>query len=167
MQTTNGKTVDCKALRADVVMSVDPSINYLGVAVWQKGRLRHYGLVRPAKQSRDDEFQKVWNLYEQLKDLHTKNRVVYTVTEVPSHWHVGGFEARESGSIYKLSMMVGAILAFGQVIAVPPHGWKQQLPKEVVRNRLMPKYPGIVDEDLDHNVMDAIGIGHWALYGKV
>jgi hypothetical protein len=102
--------------------------------------------------------------------------------EVPEHWAVGGFEARETGSIAKLCFVCGLIYGMRyneeieQFELVIPRGWKGQLSKEVVANRLQDEYLQKYDIDLsgkargtklNENVMDAIGIGHYKLFGGV
>ena len=53
---------------------------------------------------------------------------------------------------------------------VVPRGWKGQLPKEVVANRLFDEYMEKYAIDMvkmNPNVMDAIGIGHYKIFGSV
>jgi hypothetical protein len=93
--------------------------------------------------------------------------------EVPDHWSVGGFEARESGSIAKLCFVCGLIYGMQYDMEefewVLPRGWKGQLPKAVVANRLKEAYVGygIDMTELNENVMDAIAIGHFKIFGSV
>jgi hypothetical protein len=96
------------------------------------------------------------------------------ILEVPEHWSVGGFEARETGSIAKLCFVCGLIYGMQYEMEkfelVVPRGWKGQLPKEVVGNRLKNEYMKKYEIDMtkiDKNVMDAIGIGHFKLFGSV
>ena len=59
---------------------------------------------------------------------------------------------------------------------VAPRGWKGQLPKDVMANRLKVEYWSKYQIDmtgehtgkkLDANVADAIGIGHYKIFGSV
>jgi len=154
------------ALKIKSILSVDPSINRCGIAVYRGKKLVLHQLVQPEDKT-GNEFEKSLSVFYQVKAIRAEYGTYKTILEVPVHWENEGFVARESGSIYKLSLVVGMLYTLGDVQTVPPHGWKQQLPKNVVRNRLKPLYPNIVTDKLDHNIMDAIGIGHWFLHGTV
>lgn len=159
-------------------MSIDPSINNLGMAIWDmptKGLLL-WKLVHPKPDCRHNEYIKAISMCDQLREWAKSYCVDAVIMETPEHWAVGGFEARETGSIAKLSFVCG--LLFGmryepsmkEFELVVPRGWKGQLPKNVVANRLhkeyMKKYE-INMIELNENVMDAIGIGHFKLFGSV
>lgn len=141
-------------------IAIDPSINRLGLAVFRGRTLIEWKLVRPEGKP-DNEYDKCLSIYLQVRQIRKQFHSYKTILEVPVHWEIEGFAARESGAMYKLCLIVGMIYSFGDVVRVPPHGWKKQLPKHVVRRRLMRVYPDVVDEKLDHNVVDAIGIGYW------
>lgn len=149
------------------IMSIDPSINSMGVAVFNKKtkKLIYYKLHKP-EDRKGTEFDKSLSLYYQVRALRKKYQTIKTIMEIPVHWERDGFVARESGSIQKMMIIIGMIYTFGDVLTVPPHGWKKQMPKKVVQRRLMLKYDEITMA-MDHNIVDAIGIGHWHLYGKV
>jgi hypothetical protein len=55
-----------------------------------------------------------------------------------------------------------------------PREWKGQLSKDVMKNRIeeyyvreINKYTKAEWDALNHNIVDAIGIGHWCLFGRV
>lgn len=168
-----------KKRKPKCLMSIDPSINNLGVAVWdiESKALKFWKLIHPKPGCRKNEYSKSVSMVDQLKELAALYGVVEIVLEVPEHWSVGGFEARETGSIAKLCFVCGLIYSMQYDIPefelVTPRGWKGQLPKAVVANRLRNNYTeygidlsewmGTVKE----NIGDAIGIGHYKLHGGV
>lgn len=148
------------------VMSIDPSINFMGVAVFEGKKPILWRLLKPKSIYKDAD-EKCVDLYNQIYDLRDEYEPDIIVLENPDHWAVGGFEARESGSIQKLTFLCGMLYTLGKVQLVLPREWKGQLPKNVVRNRLKPFYPEIITDELDHNICDALGLAHWRIYGRV
>jgi len=159
-----------------ILLAIDPSINNLGCAVFRKktGRLLSAELLHPPKDCEDLE-DKSFALYCQIRDQIKKHDVTELVIETPDHWNVAGYMSRESGAIYKLTFLVGMLYSLRwsfPVIAVIPRAWKGQLPKEVTKNRLRESYvPCYYTKRewnrLDHNIADAIGVGHWRIHGRV
>lgn len=158
------------------LMSIDPSINNLGVAIWdiEQEQLLDHRLLHPKKEAKNNEYAKSLSMLRQLQNLIEKFSVDNMICEVPEHWAVAGFEARETGSIAKLCFVCGMIYSLHDTLesceVVVPRGWKGQLPKEVVANRLFDEYMekyGIDMVKMNPNVMDAIGIGHYKLFGSV
>lgn len=164
------------------LMAIDPSINYCGVALFnmKSKKLEDAILIRPAKiTQRDGEFyDKAFSIYTKVDEIRERCDVDQVTCELPDHWAVAGFMARESGSITKLAFMCGLLYGMrndvDKFVFTLPRGWKGQLSKDVLKNRIASTYAGkgmkySKDEwkDLDHNVVDAIGIGHWRLYGRV
>ena len=161
------------------LMSIDPSINNLGVAIWDMDAkvLLLWKLVHPKKDCKNNEYSKSLSMSDQLREWTVTYTVNHMILEVPEHWAVGGFEARETGSIAKLCFVCGLIYGMQYDVdsfeLVAPRGWKGQLPKKVVANRLQEHYLqyGIdLTEWADttmNNVGDAIGIGHFKLFGSV
>lgn len=157
------------------LMSIDPSINNLGVAVWNVSdkKVIFYGLVRPVKEFRENEFEKSWFMMQEIKRLIKSYVVSDVIMEIPEHWAVAGFEAREKGSMTKLMFVCGMLYSLRDVVysfdLVVPRKWKGQLPKDVVANRLYKNYlsMGIDLKNINNNVLDAIAIGHYKLYGGV
>jgi hypothetical protein len=64
-------------------------------------------LIRPDKiVKRDGEFyDKAFSIYNKVVKIQKECRVDEVVCELPDHWSVAGFQARESGSIEKLAGM--------------------------------------------------------------
>lgn len=157
------------------LISIDPSINNLGIAVWDltTQKLLMWQLVHPTVDKRSNEFEKSHSMLLQIKhwmQIYGVNRII---SEVPEHWAVAGFQARETGSIAKLMFVCGMIYSLRDSLEemrlVVPREWKGQLPKKVVANRLKDDYvPYEIDmTKLNENVMDAIGIGHFYIHGGV
>lgn len=165
------------------LLSIDPSINYCGVAIFdiKTKALLHAELVSPDKVlKRDGEFyDKAHSVFEQVSVLREKWGAVAIACELPDHWSVAGHMARESGSITKLSFICGMFYqmrnSVQRFVFALPREWKGQLSKDVMKNRIEKTYVGIKDwqysskewDALNHNVCDAIGIGHWSLHGRV
>ncbi len=164
------------------LLAIDPSVNNCGVALFdrKKKTLIDALLIRPDKiVKRDGEFyDKAFSIYNKVLKIQKECDVDEVVCELPDHWSVAGFQARESGSIEKLAFMCGLFYAMrndvGQFTYTLPRGWKGQLSKDVTKNRLERDYTGKGKKyttkewkELDHNVADAIGIGHWRLHGRV
>jgi len=158
----------------DRLISIDPSINNVGIAVWElPNALLEYKLVHPKVGQRNNEYDKSLSILDQLKEWIKEYEVNRMILEVPEHWAVAGFEARETGSIAKLMLVVGLIYSLKHELEelkiVKPREWKGQLPKDVMENRLREDYSaiGIDLAALNPNVVDAIGIGHFYITGSV
>ena len=157
------------------LVAIDPSINDLGFACFEivTKKLIHYELMHPEKEEREDFKNKSFSLYKKIRWYIDQENVVVVVCEVPEYWDKAGFVARESGAIFKLCFICGMIYTLQtdykiDIITPTPKEWKGQLSKNVMCNRLRQHYEKIVDlSKLNHNIVDAIGLGHWALFGRV
>lgn len=158
----------------DRLISIDPSINNVGIAIWEfPNTLLMHKLLHPKVNARENEYDKSLSILDQIKEWMKAYRVNRMILEVPSHWAVAGFEARETGSIAKLSFVCGMIYSLkselDELRIVKPHEWKGQLSKAIMVNRLKDVYlaMGVELEKLNPNIADAIGIGHYRLFGSV
>lgn len=142
------------------VLAIDPSINNCGIAVFKDGKLHAWELLHPSKETKD-YIEKSKSIYMQIKVLSKKYHCDYIVTEICDYFGVSGFHARESGSIFKLMFLIGMLCSLPNVKTIIPRGWKGQLPKDVMRRRFIKDLPNLDIEHMDHNVLDAIGIGRW------
>lgn len=148
------------------VLSIDPSINFLGYAIHKNNALLEYKLLRSSSKH-IDFIDKSRYMVNKLKSIINEfsfkgNYTLTIVTEIPQYWGVAGFIARESGAIPKLMFLCGMIMGLNdKVVALTPNNWKGQLPKNVVNNRLRKEYTNIDIANLDHNIVDAIGIGNY------
>lgn len=171
-------------------LAIDPSVNNLGFAVFKDKRLEEYGLLNPTKRTLNylDKAREMTNSIEEIAGQFDDLRKVQIVIEVPQIF--GGEKAhlaRESGDIIKLTFVCGMIYSLNQkTVAYTPTQWKNQLPKCVVRNRMslhkqyikLPLFKKTkkyctnckkdhLEHDMDHNILDAIAIGHFHLFGRV
>jgi hypothetical protein len=168
-----------KPIKKERLMSIDPSINNLGVAVWDitSKKLLMWKLIHPKIGHRESEYTKALSMSDQLREIAQTYIVNRVILEVPEHWSVGGFEARETGSIAKLCFVCGLLYGMQYQMEefglVTPRGWKGQLPKPVVANRLREEYLKYgIDlsswmDTVMENVADAIEIGHYKIFGSV
>lgn len=152
------------------IVSIDPSINFCGYAIHKNNTLIEYKLLRSSVKH-VDFIEKSKYMSNKLKDVIDKLTMlkgqVQVITEIPQYWGVAGFMARESGAISKLMFLCGMIVGLrNNVITLTPQDWKGQLPKEVVNNRLRKIYPNVDIKQLNHNIVDAIGIGHYYITNK-
>ncbi len=154
-----------------IVVSIDPSINFCGFAIHVDGVLSGHALLTSNK-SDSDYVAKSRTIYSQIKSIYEEVDKEYPeesrpkkvlVLEVPTYWKHAGFAARESGSIFKLTFLCGMICTIDdKIVTTTPDGWKGQLPKEAMNKRMRDDYKDIVDiSKLNHNIVDAIGIGAW------
>ena len=157
------------------LLSCDPSVNNLGMAIWDvnEKKLLLWKLLHPEVGQRRNEFDKSLSMLNQVKQWIQTYAVNRIIMETPEHWVVGGFQARETGSMTKLAFVCGMLCSLVNDLqefkVVTPAEWKGQLPKEVVANRLKDHYLplGVNLTEIDANVADAIEIGHFYLYGDV
>jgi Holliday junction resolvasome RuvABC endonuclease subunit len=172
------------------VIAIDPSINNCGLAVFKNKELKRYELLHPTVKKKSHYLEKARSMaqkIEEVYDYYEDRGRTKLVTEIPQHFGASerGFLSRESGSMLKLSFLAGMIYNIApDTITYEPNEWKGQLPKCVVRNRLLRPYPDIKlfgkkeihcpdckrshkIHDLDHNIVDAIAIGHFHIWRKI
>lgn len=164
-------------IKKNRLMSIDPSVNNLGMAIWDvnEKNLLLWKLVHPEVGNRRNEFDKSLSMLNQISQWIQTYGVNRIIIECPTHWVVGGFQARETGSMAKLSFVCGMLCSLvnhkniEEFKVVTPDEYKGQIPKHVVANRLRDAYLpyGIDMPEIDANVMDAIAIGHYQLFGSV
>jgi len=160
-------------------VAIDPSINNCGMAIFIDDVLVSHDLLHPSREvllleqpssehyraKSRDICNQIRKIYEVVKKRDPKTVLV---TEVPEHFGNSGYISRETGSVFKLTFVCGMIFGISEdCVAYQPSKWKGQLSKEVVRNRLIRDYPNRDIENLDHNIVDAIGIGHKYIKGSV
>lgn len=174
-------------------IAIDPSINNLGYAVFDEKTLVEYDILHPSSRKIDylskarEMVSDVINICEYTSEISFPWKDVQIVMEIPQHFGVGGYLARESGDVYKLTFVCGMLYNItDNVIGYTPREWKAQLPKCVVRARIarMKEFKNLrlyketkkkcvdckqvhYEHDMDHNILDAIGIGIKHLYGRV
>ena len=150
------------------ILGIDPSLNACGVAIVNDGKLAAWDTLNSSKMKNifDTKLAEYANkascIFSQIKVIVKKEKIDLICLEVPEHFGVSGYMARESGSIFKLTFLCGMLCSLPDIRVFPPRIWKGQIPKEVMRNRFIKKFPDLDIKNLDHNILDAMGI---ALYG--
>lgn len=173
-------------------ISIDPSINNCGYAVFNDKKLVEYDILHPSSrkltylEKSREMIKAIIDICEYTSKYDYPWKDVQLITEVPQHFGTGGYLARESGDVYKLTFVCGMIYNITpNVIAYTPNEWKAQLPKCVIRARIsrlreykLPLYKKEkkkcidcgqmhLEHDMDHNILDAIGIGIRHIHGKI
>jgi len=170
------------------ILSIDPSINNVGWALSKNKKLIKWGIIHPSKDKKETYLKKCRDVTDQITTLLVAQYPIQLVTEIPDHFGDSGYMARESGAILKLAFIAGMIFNItDNVITYTPNQWKGQIPKHVMTMRLCKNEPyksmKIVDwKDvyfckecgvkhprviMDHNIIDAIGINHKHVWGKL
>jgi len=147
-----------------LLVAFDPAAHHVGWAAFREGRLASCGLERKDPLSA--------GLEELAGALRVAHRVV---VEVPQVYQQRGWEG-DPNDLIDVALTAGRIAqAFdGQAPAefVRPHAWKSNVPKAVMLRRITESLDGAeqnvlhatkVPATLIHNVVDAIGLGIWAL----
>jgi hypothetical protein len=173
-------------------ISIDPSVQNCGLAVFIDNELITYDIIHPSKEFHNEDYlirardvrNKIQSIYSKVKQEHPNIKLV---TEVPDHFGISGHVARETGAVYALTFVCGMIFGITQdTVAYKPRLWKGQMNKCIVRARLDKIYQGKVPlyfdspekkcadcgemhkpHNLDHNIVDAIGIGYKYIFGRV
>lgn len=153
------------------IITIDPSINFTGMAIFYNKKLIGYGLLQP-KYKGDDYIEKSFSIYKQVRILIKNNSIDTMIIEVPDNFGTAGYLARESGSVQKLTFVCGMLISLKikiNVVFLLPREWKGQLPKKTVYNRLnkLNYYKDLDFHKINNNIADAIAIGHFYLHGRV
>jgi len=180
------KSVCSFGLSQYYVVGIDPAFGGTGIALFQNEeltnvtRLRKTGKQSFEKRAHDLAYRTANWIYDIVTD--PKNPRVGIVSppvvicEIPAYQ---GTPSRsmgwKKGDLQKLTYLVGAMgqtctdLKFGgdgntEFMTVTPAGWKGQLSKEIVINRIRKRMTD-VDKKFEPklDIWDAIGIGLWAL----
>jgi Holliday junction resolvasome RuvABC endonuclease subunit len=151
------------------ILAIDPSIHNCGWCIMSTNmKIITYGLIQGRlKKNRKwiDKANHVSELVHMLLINYWPKRVFL---EFPEYWAGSiGSQARESGSVFKLYFLCGSLYQVAkelcEVKLVKPSEWKGQLKKEIVRKRLKKQFPNVITDNMDHNVVDAIGIAYYTL----
>lgn len=153
-------------------LAIDPGTQTTGYAILRQDMtLKYFGMIQSKYKNWVLRSQEI---LDKLSLIIQKEKIHKAYIEMPEYWQSAvGLAARESGSTQKLSFLIGGmhylISKKTKVILVTPSQWKGQMSKEIVRNRLIKHYTDKQEQfkSLDHNIIDAIGIGFFMLkYGK-
>lgn len=158
------------------LISFDPGLRDAGVGVWENGKLSKAFLIQnPVKKERGG---KAWmgmakELFIKTQHLNGIDTYREFISEIPQVYLQDKWKG-DPADLIELAGVVGAAITvqmfwWDDVRTVLPKEWKGQISKEVCKKRIMT----ILSEEekaniqwhsssLDHNIVDAIGIG---LYG--
>ena len=156
-------------IKNNTILAIDPGTLNCGYCFMTEGMsLVEYGLIKTKEITWLKNCENVWF---RLQELYFERWPKHIIIEYPElHAGMMALAARESGAIFKLSFLCGGMYSMfnetSSIEIVKPSTWKGQLPKEVVRKRLYKIYPEIKNKDLDHNIVDAIGIGYYTIKNR-
>lgn len=173
------------------IFAIDPSLRRMGWAyftreyklgpkgagdiVWSPWILKDKGLLKGRPRTRAEKKDwtgRVTALVRGAVDTCDEcGGASVVVIELPSVYNAGkGAVASGSGAIMKLAFMVGMLGGLmvrlpavrSGVRFVPVRKWKGTVPKEITQRRVQRRWGVTIGDDgVDHNVIDAIGIGSW------
>ena len=164
------------------MLSIDPGLNGTGVVYWFQGKPKRAQVLYPLTSQKDNRqslsddvlVQRARSVARRVIDFtnHSTKRV-YVVIEFPEFQEgLRGMTARRTGSLDKLSFLVGVMVGefpHRWVVSLPfVREWKGQLPKDVVIRRMERRYGKIVCAAMGvrTHAWDALGIGHWFIHQK-
>lgn len=171
------------------LLAIDPSIKALGWAVFNhepttgNDRLGEFcldgsGVEKIGKSFEDEELKSLkWlpRVDEMVERVSNSSKMMMGVSrqviiEMPSVYSGGkGTVASNSGAIVKLGFLVASIRSRFHALATPVEltlvkVWKGNTPKEITQKRvaeMLGKSRKELMEVMDHNEVDAIGLGRW------
>lgn len=169
-----------------LLVAIDPSINSTGVAVFSLDGSPLKSPTPPKPQSTnlwEGNHSNPWKIncrgmatmFECLIDHYTKwndFKIGCVVCELPQFFDSGkGQVAASTGSLVKLSAVVGSFLAVAQLKLknvpfklVNVTTWKGQLPKDVLQRRIEKFYGEKYSRyHFRKDIWDAVGLGLWYL----
>lgn len=145
-------------------LCVDPSVRNVGHAIFAKDEksafLCSFGVFHPKS---IDWRARALEVRDFVRETARGAGVSEIYVEEPHHYDGGkGTVARNSGSILKLMLVVGAVLggcsdSETNVTLISVQTWKGNLPKEITQKRVLRAW-GVSG---DHNAIDAVGIGDY------
>lgn len=148
------------------LLTIDPGAHLVGWASFEDGRLARCGLVRESK----------LGLGHAIAERFQSNGAYCdrVVIELPQVY--GRRSPIDPNDLITLAVTVGRVAqALGHATPIEfvhPHAWKGSVPAEVMLKRIASRldtgeahtlHTTKVPASLEHNVIDAIGIGLWAL----
>lgn len=148
-------------------MSIDPGTRHLAWALWDAPLLRECGLAR----AQDDSLgARIQSMLRQLVDK--ADGVDEVVCEMPRVYP--DERKKRPNDLLDLAAVAGSCACLGPLVFVYPYQWKGQVPKgimhERVRRQLSLGEVVVLDQclkqvpkSLQHNVLDAVGVGQWRL----
>lgn len=153
-------------------VAIDPGLRGCGVAWFRDGRLKEAAYVESRERTARgaDCFVGMADAVHEWR-LNQDCEYHYTVIELPQVYQ-SKHQKGDQDDLVQLAGVVGAICQTSgdSVETVRPREWKGTIAKEVMTRRIESR----LDEDekaaivrwsaaLDHNILDAVGIGLWYL----
>lgn len=162
--------VKCVSQMPRRMLSIDPGLGNTGYCYWVGRQPDHVGLVHaPRVGELPDRCMKLADslIGELPPAMIPQMRVVIELPEFQGS--VQRSMGWKTGDLQSLVFLVGVLSAVFHGVGcdielVKPSGWKGQLPKQLVIDRLTERLGAKVCRDLDiqRDGWDAVGIGMWA-----
>ena len=146
-----------------IVMCVDPGNNGTGIAIWNEFKKENLPVhVKSYSRKTFDDYMVL--LAELIKEYDVE-KVYIEQAAYHGTGSVKGQAAAAKGDLIKLAELIGGFRAIcylseSYVELVPVIKWKGQLPKEVVKKRILKVWEGCTATNHD---WDAVGIGFYLL----
>lgn len=150
------------------IVSIDPGLQGTGLAVWERGTLVRADVLA----LRSVDAQKNWAarvdlLIREHMAPHVDAGVDMLVCEM-MEFQGGGARGLgwRNGDMQRTTYFIGALAGhfhWCDVILVPVHVWKGQLPKDLVESRLRKRIPETESMRVWSHAWDAVGIGAWTV----
>ncbi len=162
------------------VLAVDPGLNSAGFAWFGWTELSktmppsRVGLVKPKRsETLGERMQAIAAGVWAGRIIGCTHRChVHLVVEMPHYQEnaAAGF-GWKTGDLQKLTLLVGYLVSddWGAVTLATPRDWKGQLPKHVIIERITNRLGERACNrlNIEKDAWDAVGIGLWAMTGKV
>lgn len=146
------------------ILTIDPGLYSTGWAEWtDEFKLLDVGLWEGKSEVWENKAQDI--IYCLVKHLRLQNIITTVYCEYPKIFNTpGGLQIGLSGSIEKLTFLVGAIggVCFHKGLRfklVEVNQWKGQLPKEIVKKRIQRVLGMSKTKRFKKDIWDAVGIG--------
>lgn len=158
-----------------LLYAVDPGTQDAGLAVFRDKRLVAAWHIRAVGATLEARVRSAVSQMLVLVDSGVPREVgepLGAVCEMPQVYKHGPGAQVDPDSILSLTLVVGGLLCGSAPLEwrlVKPAGWKGQVPKRVMNSRVLGKLENDERELVrrqandNHNTLDAVGIGLWAL----
>jgi hypothetical protein len=154
------------------MISIDLGLNGCGVAWWASGLFHAYYLKRISGGSASKAYQMAWTLYQKYRDpmppLTKDGQIIIDTRVIIERPRIYTKMKGDPADILNL-LEVGATFQgmLGRPVEwVEPHAWKGNIDPDAmterIHGRLLPAELKRIDpcpKSLEHNILDAIGIG--------
>lgn len=166
-----------------ILLAVDPGLRHVGLALFNRGYLVKAALVQGDNtRMRDLEAWTImgsnvatWVDGEIPRKRSREPRIHHLVCEKPQVYaHKGSTGADDLFQLVGVLGAVGMALDWAECTTATPRVWKGQVKKEIHHARVWKRLTeaeeallegclSLIHPELQHNVLDAVGIGLWKL----